>query len=153
MDVQTYPTKRVLLSYALLGGLVGGLLFCIGTGFYLGFEQLTEQTFRTDLRALKDLIVGFLMIMVACWLVGLVPAFLTGLVLSETRTHWQIVKPFMIGAIITFTLVFLVYTFGFSNPLNQDMILGNLTFSALLAVIGGLSSVIVGKFILPKAKN
>lgn len=90
------------------------------------------------------------MIMLASWLVGLVPAFLSGLILTETRTYWQITKPFIIGVAVTFILVFLVSNFGFDTNFSRNKMLENVKFSGLLSLIGGLSSLIVGKFTLPK---
>lgn len=140
-----YPTGKILTCYALFGGLMGGALFCIGTGLFLGIEQLTNHTFRTDLTAFKDVGIGFTVIMLASWLLGLIPAFFTGFILAKTFTKQQIIKPFFIGAILSFLFFFLIF-----GLLASDVLRG-LTSGLIFALIGGLSSVIVGKFVLPKS--
>ena len=151
-----YPTKKVISYYSLFGGIVGGLLFCIGASLYKLIVESGLSGIDTSLEIMKDSLFGIFFILLASWIFGFIPAWLTGLTLAKTHTDWQIIKPFYIGAILSFILTFsAVGLFGIVVGDNFELkgVLEILKNSIIFALLGGFSSVIIGKFVLPKAKS
>lgn len=148
-----YPTGKVISTYALLGGLVGGVLFLVGGGLYMLFEQGGLDGIDTSSRGIGGALIGIIVILISSWLFGLIPAWATGLFLAKTRTHWQITKPFCVGAVLSFVITFVLVTV-FSLVADEEFelkaILETLKNSLIFALLGGLSSIIVGKLVLPK---
>ena len=153
MQTNNYPTKKVILSYTLLGGLTGGVVFIVSAGLYMLIEQAGLHGVDTSLNAIKSTLVGVIAILIVSCLVGIIPAFLTGLVIAKTRTHWQIMRLFSIGAVLSlvtsFALMAVFGMFVFHN-FGVKQLLDALRSGVIFALLGGLSAVIIGKCVLPK---
>ncbi|UNU74181.1 hypothetical protein LU293_04625 [Moraxella nasovis] len=144
--MKKYPTIKVILGYALLGGLLGSLPFVWLLLFWLFF-------LGDDWNVLFAVVEAAVMF-------GTAPAFLTGLTLSLTKTrikkdsdYWRI---FTIGFVMTF-LCFLIT--GIFDLLMDGMdvyyvikrsVFGFLFFG-IFGLIGGIASVALAKFLLPKS--
>ncbi|MDO4895033.1 hypothetical protein [Moraxella sp.] len=129
-----YPTLKVIMLYPLLGGLVGGVVvlpFLLPAGL--------------------DWIAFFLII---AWLVGLTPALLAGIMLAYFKIRIlnpeHYLKAFFIGCLATLLpslLTSLIALIGESSVNHLIRFVGG---SILFSIIGGVSSAILAKFILPK---
>lgn len=66
---------------------------------------------------------------------------------------WQYFKLFLIGCVVTF-FIFVIAFHDINRLFTSNTLvtwLGILVFNGRLAIVGGLSSVIVGKLVLPKS--
>ena len=159
MTLANYPTTKIITYYALLGGMVGGLVFAVVLGIMLLIEQIQTQAFRTDLSAISDFVTGFGGILIASFIVGFLPALLTGIIISLKRICLITLRNYLQIAVIGFLvslpiLGIIVGIMGnWSNGLSGfhfNLILDNVLTILGFSCIGAVSSVIVGKFVLPK---
>ncbi|WLF83641.1 hypothetical protein [Moraxella sp. ZY210820] len=145
----------LILVFSLYGGIVGGLIFALGMIpmmlFDVGFS-----------------IIGIGMILLLSvlfgWIFGFIPALITGLGIVIARNYFNIVELnkkvlFGFGFFITILLIILaslVITIFDGSLLYriEDASIGDIlsgVFGTLaFGGIGGLSSLILGKFVLPR---
>lgn len=131
-----YPTLKVMMLYPLFGGVLSGLLI-------LPILLLFFMTSGNDLT--------YLGIYFYYWfLYGLFPAFIVGFLLScfkitITKTV-DYIKVFLMGFVVVLlcVLMFIIIQGGFDNLFIIIMMI-------LLSLIGGTSSTLLAKFILPKS--
>lgn len=143
MNNQKYPTVKVILGYALLGGIVGGFPL-------LPFIILSILEDLSNIRVLFGLVFPFV--------VGFIPALITGIVLAyfkiAIKNKIDYFKPFWIGFGVTYLcFASIPIVWMFFGDINNEALLyliWNLAGYLLLALIGGVSSVILAKFLLPK---
>lgn len=144
MDV-TYPTKKVILAYSLLGGAVGGILL----GFYITFIAYPSYT-NLDETVINFLFGIFFYAFYGAFF-GLIPAMMTGWFVANRKIYLDdkanFFKIFVIGFIVSgfFTAVMTV-VFLYKEIFNW------IKYIFIFGSIGGLSSLIVGTLILPKEK-
>ncbi|WP_066805314.1 hypothetical protein [Moraxella oblonga] len=118
------------------------LIFAVLAFFFYGFVG-------------KNQILPFIVVV---WATGFVPALLTGIVLAyfkiKTLTSDDYFKTFWIGFEVTFVCWLIINIKSTFYKLNECLVSGILLviFSHLVfALIGGISSAILAKFILPKS--
>lgn len=140
-----YPTLKVITLYPLLGGLVGGMPLLIFAVLVFLFYDFVG----------KNQILPFFIVIV--WATGFVPALLTGIVLAYFKIKIlksdDYFKTFWIGFGVTFVCWLIINIKSTFYKLNESLVSGILSviFSHLaFALIGGISSAILAKFILPK---
>lgn len=158
MNIERFSFKQALyliLIFSLYGGIVGGIIFAIGAMpmmlFNIGFSF-----------AGIAMILGLSMLF--GWGFGFIPALITGLSIVIARNYFHIVELnkkvlFGSGFLVTMILIILAsivitivdgsLLYRIENASMGDIssgIFGTLAF----AVIGGLSSLILGKFVLPR---
>ena len=131
-----YPTLKVITIYTLCGGVLAGLLIL----------PILLLIFMTNMNDLTYLTIYFY----DWFLYGLFPAFIVGFLLSYfkitiTKTT-DYAKTFLMGFAVVFlcVLMFIITQGDFGN-------LFILVMMVLLSLIGGVSSTILAKFILPKS--
>lgn len=132
----TYPTLKVVTIYTLCGGVLSRLLIL----------PILLLIFMTGMNDLTYLTIYFY----DWFLYGLFPAFIVGFLLSYfkitiTKTV-DYIKVFLMGFAVVFlcVLMFIIIQGGFDNLFIIIMMI-------LLSLIGGISSTILAKFILPKS--
>lgn len=142
-DLQNYPTKKVILVFSLLGGAIGGTIFIIVKSFVILITHYIQtSSIEIDL---KDILLA----PIFGTILGFLPAFFTGLTITSLEltksylTHYLTV--FLIG-IITSAIV--------GMPL-QVITAGGFSFEYFVIYVftGGVSSLILSKFVLPKAEK
>lgn len=142
-DLQNYPTKKVILVFSLLGGAIGGTIFIIVKSFVILITHYIQtSSIEIDL---KDILLA----PIFGTILGFLPAFFTGLTITSLEltksylTHYLTV--FLIG-IITSAIV--------GMPL-QVITAGGFSFEYFVIYVftGGVSSLILAKFVLPKAEK
>lgn len=160
MDIKSYPTKKVILTYSLLGGLVGGLIYSLAVGSVLLVEQVLHQSFKTDTTAFMDVLFGFAGILMVSFIVGFIPALLTGISIAIKKI--RLIKKLaylrlaLIGflATVPISTVLILLIAMWSNGLSRltpSLITENILTILVVSSIGGLSSIIIGRFVLPKS--
>lgn len=146
-----YPTLKVITLYPLLGGVVGILLPAIPLLFYSTIIQGDEM---------GGTLLSFAFFLMLGAAYGFIPALLAGFILAYFKVRIlnpeHYVKVFLIGWLSTFLPGLLMILIGLiREPLTEQSVLslmsGGVVVFMLLAVIGGVSSVILAKFILPKS--
>ncbi|UYZ68528.1 hypothetical protein LP122_12440 [Moraxella bovis] len=137
-----YPTKQVIISYSLLGGMIGSFLI-------LPFFVMAN---------LPAFFRGFILFMVIGWVIGFTPALLTGIVLAYLKIRilrkMDYFKTFWVGFGVTFLCFFALNIMSFFRDFDDEIILSFLLFllsCVVMSLIGGISSTLLAKFILPKS--
>ncbi|MDO4449564.1 MAG: hypothetical protein Q4B79_01210 [Moraxella sp.] len=143
-NMTKYPTPKIIIAYALFTGLLSGLLS-------LPFVSLF-MTSRNDW--------GYLAIYFYWWfLVSLVPALLSGIVIGYfkiiIKRPFDYLKPFGVAFLVFFILglVFigvLALMEIDSRLLKFESAIYFIMLIFCIALISGVSSTILAKFILPK---
>lgn len=126
---QQYPTKKVILAFLLLNTIINSFL-----------HLMLSIIFSEDEATLLLMVLGSIF--------SLIPAFLTGVVLSynkivihQTKDYFKV---FLIGAVCLYVL---------TTPIILFVGLQGMVGTVALSVIFGIVSVIVAKFVLPKAQK
>lgn len=146
----TYPTLKVIMLYPLLGGVVGILLPAIPLLLYSTIIQGDEM---------GGTLLSFAFFLMLGAAYGFIPALLAGCILVYFKVRIlnpeHYVKVFLIGWLSTFLPGLLMILIGLiREPLTEQSVpslMSGVVVFMLLAVIGGVSSVILAKFILPKS--
>lgn len=146
-----YPATEIVLAYTVLGSFIGGVIVSL-SGI---IEQLIQHGINGQTLDMigSIFLVGFYGIPF-----GFLPAFLTGLCIIYKRYYFNTlqvyIKIFSIGFIVSLifyimvTLLLIIFSSsGNSSDIAEILDLTNW----LLALVGGLSSVIVGFLCLPKS--
>lgn len=137
MNKNNYPSKKVLTIYPLLGGVVGGMPF-LTMGLLFALVNGSIRLFAKML--LTAIAIGF------------IPALLTAIILVYLKIiikgNQDYFKVFRIGFLVTF-LCFFSFIFIYDN--FEESIFKGIFVVFLFAVAGGVSSLILATFILPKS--
>ena len=152
----TYPTGKVLTCYTLFDGGISGLIHLIGVMLFPMNETISRHSWQHV--GLNNFFLAMLGAIAFGTLFGFIPSIVTSIIIVLRKivlsSVWQYFRLFVIGCFVTF----FIFVIGFhdinrlftSNTLGTW--LGILVFNGgRLAIVGGLSSVIVGKLVLPKS--
>ena len=146
-----YPTGKVLTYYALFGGGIGGLIHLIGVMLFPMKETISWQQ-----GGLNNFFLAMLAAIAFGTLFGFIPSILTSIIIVLRKivlsSVWQYFRLFVIGCFVTF-FIFVIAFHDINRLFTSNTLvtwLGILVFNGRLAIVGGLSSVIVGKLVLPK---
>lgn len=145
-----YPTLKVITLYPLLGGAVGILLPAISLLLYSTIIQGDEM---------DGTLLSFAFFLMLGAAYGFIPALLAGCILAYFKVRIlnleHYVKVFLIGWLATFVPGLSMILIGLiREPLTEQSalsLMSGVVVFMLLAVIGGISSTILAKFILPKS--
>lgn len=143
ITVPSYPRGKVIGVYGLLGGVVGGLIlfFYIAIGISIDIGIPLRDSLPFVKMAPTFILVGFFG--------GLLPALLTGYIVSKFKIYFNSVAKvfplFIIGFMSTF--LFVVWFMIGDGSVNSSM-----TSDILFCCNGGVSAIITGWFVLPKQK-
>ncbi|WP_314884534.1 hypothetical protein [Psychrobacter immobilis] len=143
ITVPNYPKGKVIGTYGLLGGVVGGLILflyiAIGMSIDIGIPLRDSLLFVKI--APVFILAGFFR--------GLLPALLAGYIVSKFEIYFHSVAKvfplFIIGFISTF--LFVVWFMIGDGSVNSSM-----TSDILFCCNGGVSAIITGLIALPKHK-
>ena len=143
ITVPNYPKGKVIGTYGLLGGVVGGLILflyiAIGMSIDIGIPLRDSLLFVKIAPAF--ILAGFFG--------GLLPALLAGYIVSKFEIYFHSVAKvfplFIIGFISTF--LFVVWFMIGDGSVNSSM-----TSDILFCCNGGVSAIITGLIALPKHK-
>lgn len=135
IKANAYPMLRVLLWYALSGGVIGGFVLLLGVVLYNIIIQ--DKFFPLTLDSMLEAIPLFAIF-------GLIPALLTGIycAINKLKITFLIswLYLFFIGGIFS-----AAYTLVFTQPY--------LKIPLVFILIGGISAVLVGVIALPQHRN
>lgn len=168
VDNNLYPTSSVIWTYTLLGGAIGGAIIGIGS-------ILFETVFGNS-SPMFAMIMGAILFATVGAIIGLVPSVLTGWFVSKHRVVIigveDYLKLFVSGFLMTVLCLMLLitalelqsfvqnYLDTIFNPttftdtassFNKNGILSFIKGALFLGWIGGMSSIVLGKIIVPKA--
>lgn len=132
-----YPTAKVIILYALFGGIIGGALVGLVVAVLTAWFDFFTILFTA-------MAYGFL--------IGLLPALITGSTLAYGqfyRHKKSLLVAFAIGFLVTM-LSAIIFLF-FVDALTEQATL-SLSLSLLIALVGGISAVLTGLFALPKVE-
>ncbi len=131
-----YPTTSVIFIYAFGGGAVGGFFIGLLWGIELFLQELSTIS-------IVELIIIPFSAMFFGFFLGLIPALLTGIILAKKQFMIKEKMDYLEIAFFGF-LISIIYVFPSLS--SSD------TFLSLFSVglIGAISAVIVGKWVLPK---
>ena len=143
ITVPNYPKGKVIGTYGLLGGVVGGLILflyiAIGMSIDIGIPLRDSPLFVKIAPAF--ILAGFFG--------GLLPALLAGYIVSKFEIYFhsvaKVLPLFMIGFISTF--LFVVWFMIGDDSVNSSM-----TSDILFCCDGGVSAIITGLIALPRHK-
>lgn len=144
-----YPTLKVILSYTLMGSL-GGTLPIIPVLIY-------AIVAGDDVEMILFLYAVILMVGTA---IGFIPALITGCMLSYFKVRILKVKDylkvFFFGLLTTFSFLLIILATDFMADVNAlvesiDDFFSSIFLSFWIAIIGGILSTILAKFLLPKS--
>lgn len=158
MNIERFSVKQamyLILIFSLYGGIVGGVIFAFGA-IPMMILDVGFSIAGIGMILLLSVLFG--------WIFGLIPALITGLSIVVARNYFNMIemnKKFLFGSgffitialIILASLVITIFDgsllYRIENASVGDIfsgIFGTLAFG----VIGGLSSLILGKFVLPR---
>lgn len=142
MNKSNYPTNKILYTYAILGGLVGGLL--------IGLFALVGEL--DGIKDILDFIGSVLFISIIGMFVGFIPATATGYLIGRFKfykkpSHFIIISLIGFFTSFIFALVFLFFT----DKLSLESVNDDLTIMSVMGLLGALSAIIIGWFVLPKS--
>lgn len=144
-----YPKGWIIVTYSFVGSLIGA--FIVGIFFIIpDFVRVMNHWQVIESKDFISIIFAPILIAFVGWVFGIIPAFLTGLyiglnkfVITDKRDYWQL---FYIGVLSTalYGTGFLLYN---DIPTNR---IGTILAVIGLLVLGGISSVICGKWFVPR---
>lgn len=135
-----YPKAKVILGFGIIGTLIGTLLLMIPIFFGVVLDNGISFNQSDVIESLYFL--GFFMVVGAMF--GCVPAFLTGIILA--------LKEYSICRLLDYCWVFLlgaVLSFGGFILMMRELY----EVWVIIALLGGISSMICGKLFLPKLSD
>lgn len=138
-----YPINKVGWGYSLLGGMVGGAI--VGISFIFDYQGL-------------ELLLIFILASIVCGaLLGLIPSAITGAWIINKKLRIKNIedycKLFLMGFLVSsiyavLALILNQYLFEWFPSSNFTGQL--LPITAGMGLLGGVSSIILGKILLPK---
>ena len=140
-----YPTNLVGWGYSLMGGAIGGAI----AGVFFIF----------DTQNIEVLIFIIIMSIIFGAVLGLIPSIITGVWIANNKTTIKSIedycKVFLMGFLVSSVYGLLatiisqyVFDWRITNNFNQYL----LSITGGMGLLGGLSSMILGKIILPKVQ-
>ena len=142
VTVSSYPKGRVIGTYGLLGGAIGGL---IPISYIIVITIVKESISVNDaLDFIKMLAAGA----VFGFFLGLLPAFLTGYCASELEIYFDSIRKVLPLFTIGFMSTFLCIVWFMLESDSIDSIIRIILFCC----IGGASAIVTGLIALPKHK-
>lgn len=167
-----YPKQKIYTIFTLLGGGVGGLLLGLAIFLLDVFKASFDSSRVFDI----DSLVGFLVFSLAFFMygtiIGCIPALLCAWVICKQKLNLKMsyiyVRLFLSGVLVIiipaivlglgfFLVLMVLYLFDDSKVISfesmQEIVLELLSGAIPLiipSILGGLSSVILGKWTLPK---
>lgn len=142
-----HPKAKLILGFGLLGNFIGGLLF--GIPIFLG--ALLDNGFALTSNDLTEPFYFMLFFIIIAFGYGLIPAFLTGLILAYKKYSIRRFSDYAFVALVGAGVSVGITLMPANSSLN--LILHMYYFLISIAIVGGLSSMICGKLFLPKASN
>lgn len=145
-----YPNKTVIGSYAVLGTLVGGGVTGVFAGLIVIFRTL--WTGEGAMYLVSSLFQVVPIVVLLAMIAGFIPALVTGIVLAWNKvviSHYRdYIKVAVCGLVISTGLDFFLLLVGlfFGMVAVREFII-----CIPIALVGAISAVIVGKWVLPKA--
>lgn len=153
MDKKTkndYPTLKVITLYPLLGGIIGGLPITLMVVIGILIEQDWDPIFEMLWASVA-----------VTFLAGLIPSALAGILLAYHKIRildkTNYLKAFFIGWLATFLPTMILVILANIDVLFEwqmlDILFGlvvSMVVVAIFASLGGLTSTLLAKFILPK---
>lgn len=140
-----YPTLKIMTFYPLLGGFVSGFLACL--------------IFRDNIPYFNPISLEFLVPAFGLsFIIGFIPFLLTGIVLSWFKIRvlkiLDYIKAFVVGfcCIFLFVIFMMIIMYGLEKAVSGMFANDGfeIFWSIIISTIGGISSTILAKFILPK---
>lgn len=113
------------------------------------FDQIMRQQVDLSMQATEEVFMVALMVVIVGWVLGTLPAFFTGKILTHQCYSFGVIKPFLIGAVISGLLAWLVLALTVFDPDWKSLC----WFILLAGVVGGISTLIIGYFVLPKTNS
>lgn len=142
--MNNYPNRKVIAGYTLLGGLTGSGILAI-------LVQAIEITKAGYLIPLTEVIIFIFF----GTIVGTVPAVITGIIISLTKTYLNnikdVIKCFLLGFLVTFVCYYLPMAVIFLGFTDWSLFFEPMFMSLL--VVGGVSSVVLAFLFLPKGER
>ena len=135
-----YPKSKVIWTYVLLGGAIGGLI----VWSYMTTGILFES--GISIQELPDFIKMLIGSAVFGFFLGLLPALLTGYVASKFEMFFDSTKKILPLFAIGFMSTFIYIVWFMLDKNSIDSLIGIIMFCC----VGGTSAVITGWFALPK---
>lgn len=152
-SLHEYPKEQILYAFLLFGGALGGILTA---GLIILFSLLAEDWQSLSLQSLdvaiiaQSLLGGVGLFGIAGAFIGLIPAVITGIIITEKRytltTPSQYLSVFIIGFLVSLPMVLLVHYLFF-----EEILITIKEFLFILApcISGGLSAVILLRLFVP----
>ncbi len=148
-DKNTYPAPKIILYYVLFGGFIGGFL-SVPAMVFINIDQHDMSVDHLTIQYIVENILpwfGILPMVGILW--GLIPALITSIFIVRGRIYITNFKAyldiFLLGCSVTFCCFAWIWAMGGGWQ--------SALFLAQLVISGGLSSVIVGHFVIPKQKS
>ncbi len=143
-----YPTKKVIIGYTLLGGLVGSVIFVISAQIMIFKDDGLFSFSEVYSYVYSYIVLGVMM--------GTIPALITGMVLALTKTYLSNIKDgikcLVVGFLVTFFCYFVLIAVIVWD-INDVMLIVKEPFFIALLIIGGVSSLILAVLLLPKQEK
>ena len=145
----SYPTNLVGWGYSLMGGAIGGAI----AGVFFIF----------DTQNIEVLIFIIIMSIIFGAVLGLIPSIITGVWIANNKTTIKSIedycKVFLMGFLVSSVYGLLativsqyVFDWRITNNFSQYLFRYLLPITGGMGLLGGLSSMILGKMILPKVQ-
>ena len=141
----SYPTNLVGWGYSLMGGAIGGAI----AGVFFIF----------DTQNIEVLIFIIIMSIISGTVLGLIPSIITGAWIANNKTTIKSIedycKVFLMGFLVSSVyglLATIVSQYVFDWRINSTFSQYLLPITGGMGLLGGLSSMILGKMMLPKVQ-
>ena len=157
VTVSNYPNGRVIGLYGLLGGAIGSLII----GLPITIIGVIAGAVTPAGFGMMQAVAILLSIIIIGSLIGLLPSLVTGVVICQFEIYFnssnKVLSLFTIGFLSTFALLLAMILVSTGIP---DIILDNILQSVAaivmlflpISILGGVSTIITGWFVLPKHK-
>ena len=151
VTVVNYPNGKVIGLYGLLGGAIGSSI--IGLPIVL-LGAITSAGF-----GVMEIVKILLSIIILGSLIGLLPSLVAGIVICKFKIYFdssnEVLPLFSIGCLSTFivSLAITLLLTGFPAGALDKIVLSGVSILILflpVSILGGVSAVITGWFVLPK---
>lgn len=152
-SLHEYPKEQILYAFLLFGGALGGILTA---GLMILFSLSAEDWQSLSLQSLdvaiiaQSLLSGVGLFGITGAFIGLIPAVITGIIITKKRftlvAASEYLSVFIIGFLVSLPMVLLVYYLFFEEIL---ITIKELLFILTPCISGGLSAVILLRLFVP----
>ena len=151
VTVVNYPNGKVIGLYGLLGGAIGSSI--IGLPIVI-LGVITSAGF-----GVMEIVKILLSIIILGSMIGLLPSLVAGMVICHFETYFdssnEVLPLFTIGFFSTFivSLAIILLSIGLPAGALDNVVLSGVAILILflpVSILGGVSAVITGWFVLPK---